>query len=213
MINKHGGKCEFLQKGSTTKNDCFIVNELGNDLFCITNEGKKVDKPSLISMFFSYYPPKNTCLPEHAPEFIKEIISKNGGNFFLYNDSKANRRHTEDFCNYDDPFSVALGVVFCCANENKTVSQLLSQTSQFVFAEKVITFNGNKAHAIDSLFENYYSRNENQLKKHSEKGYTSIIPQYKNAFRIFAEATSAEIAQELILLAESDIAALDNKSN
>ena len=56
------------------------------------------------------------------------------------------------------------------------------------------------------------SHSDNEKIK-SENGFSLIIPQYRNAFKIFAEATSAEFADELLTKAETDILNFSSKTD
>ena len=210
IIRKLGGKCETSKNTVENEKDLFFINRTGNEVYCITKEGIKIEKHSLFSIALSFYPQNTVYFPEYAPDSLKNLVSDSGFDYFVLTDSKKDRERAFGFYNYEDGISIALGVICSMAKEKKSVSELFSLVPTFAFAERTVLFNGDKGEAFEKLSESFSDQKSHTLQKQSENGKVLIIPQYRNAFRLFAEASSMETAEELLLSLEDNINALTN---
>lgn len=202
IVKKKGGLCHVSLEetnGSINDNqnnkDFFYIDESGTDAFCITKNGVKIDKIGLILISAVFNPQKNISLPEYAPKGLKDAIFAYGGGYFIYGDNKNGRVKANGFLNFDDGISVVLSVLRAISLTKLELDVLYSSVPHFAFEEKTVLFSGNKAKAFEKLTQ----------KEKSDKGETQIIPQYRNAFKIFAESVSSESATELLSKAESEV--------
>ncbi len=207
ILEKKGGILD-----SENGNYRFFINDSCEDVYCLTKEGKKIDKTRLFSIIISNEPPVNIPIPDFLPEEIKTLLSKSGGGFSLYGDTFEGRASDSEAYSYSDGISIALFSLHVCAKTKSSLSDLDSLIPPFSFFEKTVDFFGNKGKAAESLYKKY-QREKNQfiISRKEEKGMVSLVPQYEKAFRIFASALSQETAEELLALAEEEISSLDQK--
>lgn len=213
IIGKKGGRCEFFRgkEEIIEKKDCFFIDESGADVFCITKKGERISKIGLLSIASVYYPQNNVSLPEHVPNGIKNLIVSNGGSFSIYGDSKRGRKKSNAFYNFDDGISITLGVLCAEALSKLTIDQMYDTVPHLIFEERTVLISGNKGTVFEKLAASSEDDVAAGLQKKFEKGRAIIVPQYQNAFKIFAEAVSSEAAEELLAVIESDISAISDE--
>ncbi len=213
IIKKKNAKYEFTENAETRSKgkDYFFIDEKGTEIFCITKKDVKISKTGLISIAAKFYPQKNVSLPEYAPESLKALILSNGGSYHVFGDEIGGRVKADGFYNFEDGISIALAVLCASFKSGLSIDEMLEETPIMVFAERTVLFNGNKGNAFEKLSKAGKEFSELGIQRRTEKGKASIIPQYKNAFKIFAEAVSAEAAEELLEKALEDISELSEK--
>ncbi len=207
IIKKLGGECDFSSQSE--EKDFFSIDEKGTDVFCITKKGKKLSKLDILFIIPQYFPCENVSLPDYAPEGLKEAIQSNGGSFSVYGDEIAGRKKASGVYGYDDGISIALALMIASETSGLSIDEMSENVKSVSFEEKTVYFNGDKSIIFDRLYEKSHDRG-GRLRKIFDDGQVSIVPQYGNEFRIFAESTRAETASELILLAEKDVSDADN---
>lgn len=212
IIKKLKGNCIVANSPKDYEgiSDCFFINERGTDVYCITKSKVKIPKSALLSIAAVYCPNQNVTIPEHFKGRLSRLIEENNGSCNIFTDSKKGRKKANGFYNFDDGISISLAVLLACSRQNMSIDELIQTVPKIFFAEKTVLFQGNKGIMAEKLSTNSHSDNE---KIKSENGFSLIIPQYRNAFKIFAEATSAEFADELLTKAETDILNFSHESD
>jgi hypothetical protein len=207
IIKRLGGECDFSPPNE--EKDFFSIDEKGTDVFCITKKGKKLSKLDILFIIPKYFPCENVSLPDYVPEGLKESIQRNGGSFSIYSDEISGRKKASGIYSYDDGISIALALMSASETSGKTIDEMSENVKTVSFEEKTVYFNGDKSIIFDRLYETSHDR-RGRLRKIFDNGQVSIVPQYGNEFKIFAEAINAETASELILLAEKDVSDAEN---
>ncbi|MBE6649259.1 MAG: NDP-sugar synthase [Ruminococcaceae bacterium] len=207
ILTKKGGKlCE------ENADYHFFINDEGYDVYCITKEGKKLDKARLFSVIVKNQPPKNIPIPDFLPDKIKELISQSDGGFSLYGDTLPGRISDLEIYSYSDGISIAISALHASAKTHCSLSDLNSSIPNFAFSQKTIDFAGNKGEAAEILYKKHHGeKNRFHIRYETENGTVSFVPQYEKAFKIFVSALSEETAEELIASAEKDISTLWQK--
>ncbi len=185
--------------------DCFYIDESGRDVFCITKNGKRLSKFALFSIASVHFPQSNIPIPEHFQGSLCDLIESHGGSYNLFSDSISDRKKADGFYNLDDGISIVLAVLSACSSKSLSLDNLAESVSDITFAEKTVLFQGTKGSIFERLTKTTSEDLSHGIKRRSQKGVIAIVPQYKNAFKIFAEALSAEAADELLSEAEADI--------
>ncbi len=191
----------------------FFISDDGMDVSCHTKEGVHLDKMHLLAIAAIYFPTEDIFLPDHVPEGIKNLLICSGGTFKLYSDSLKGRNRSKSFFSYNDGISIALGAIAASALSGLSLDEISKKLPPFAFMEKTVPFQGNKGRAFEDILATSKRNTLSGATYTTEKGKISIVPQYKNAFKIFAESASSEVAEELILEAEENLKLLHfNKS-
>ena len=191
--------------------DAFYISDNGEDIYCITKTGQKLDKMHLLQICFNIIPEEKVLIPEFCPNALKNAITSSGGFFELYGDSKKGRQKDNGLYRFSDGISIAIASVCCCIKNNASISEISQELESFSFAEKSLSFFGNKGEAFEKLVSALCKNSKTGIFFTKEKGNVSIFPQYENEFKIFAEAVSSEAAEELILDAEKDFQNITKK--
>ncbi len=200
ILENSGIKCSFDEEG---KQNSFFISKNGDDVYFITEKGKKLDKMHLLQICFKNLPQKNAYLPDFCPNALKNAVVSSGSSFELYDDSESGRKKDGSIYRFSDGISIAIACVCCCIRKKSSLPELSEEENAFSFSEKSIPYSGNKGFAFEKLLSALCESSKNGISFSRENGIVSILPQYKNEFRIFAEAVSAEAAEELIFEAET----------
>ncbi len=192
----------------TDKNNCgFQISDNGIEVKYITQSGETIDKMRLFAIGASFFAQDNIPLPDFIPEGVKNaIITK--GSFILYSDSILGRGKDNGIISFYDGVSIVLSVVSACFLSKSSVYEINKTLPPFAFAEKTVLFNGNKGKAVEALLASSEENAPSGISFLNKDGKTLIVPDYGNSFRIFAEALSAEVANELILKAEENLSSV-----
>jgi hypothetical protein len=185
------------------KSSCgFKISDNGIDAEFITQNGETINKMRLFAIGASCFAQENIPLPDFVPAGIKNAI---GTKFILYSDSISGRIKDNGIISFHDGISIVLSVVSACFLSKVSVDEINKTLPPFAFAEKIVPFKGNKGKAVEALLSSSEENAPSGIIFSNKDGKTLIVPDYGNSFRIFAEALSAEIANELILKAEENI--------
>ncbi len=201
ILNKADLKISFETEQKT---DAFYISDSGEDIYCITKTGQKLDKMHLLQICFNIIPEEKVLIPEFCPKALKDAITSSGGSFELYGDSKNGRQKDTGLYRFSDGISIAIASVCCCIKKNVSLSEISNELESFAFAEKSLSYFGNKGEAFEKLVSTLCKNSKTGIFFSREKGNVSIFPQYENEFKIFAEAVSSEAAEELILDVENE---------
>lgn len=208
ILKKAEIKVSFEEK---QKMDAFYISDSGEDIYCITKTGQKLDKMHLLQICYNIIPQDNILIPELCPNALKNAITSSGGAFKPYGDSKKGREKDGGLYRFSDGISIAIASVCCCIKKNVSLSEISNELESFAFTEKSLSYFGNKGEAFEKLVSALCKNSKTGIFFTREKGSVSIFPQYENEFKIFAEAVSSEAAEELILDAEKDFKNITRK--
>lgn len=213
ILKKKGGSYEFSQREEEfiNKKDCFFIDEGGTEAFCITKKGVRISKTELLSIAAIYYPQNNVSLPEYSPTGLKDIIISNGGGYSTYNDEIKGRKKADGFYNFNDGISIVLGVLCASALSKLSIDQMFETIPKLFFEERTVYIEGNKGEIFERLSETSKDAEADELQKTFDTGRAVVVPQYQNAFKIFAEAVSFEAADELLSYMEENISCISRE--
>lgn len=186
--------------------DAFFVSKDGLYAEALLKDGSECSFWSLICIGATLG--GEVALPVRSPRFVEEAVLRGGGRPVFYGEAGGREREAAYRCFWScDGNALALRALYAALKLKKPLGVLASQTPKQTVESKTVRCNEEeKARTIGRLYEkgNAARGGEGVVLSYGT-GSVTVIPLSTGGFRLFAEAVSAEAAEELFIKTEKEI--------
>lgn len=200
---KLGAAAEY---GDDEAEDTFFVSEDGFYAEALLKDGTECSFWSLVCVGASLG--GEVALPVRAPEFVEQAVLRAGGKPVFFGEAGGREREAAYRCFWSyDGNALALWSLYAALTAQKPLSELASQIPKQTVESKTVRCNEEeKARTIGRLYEKgRAARGGEGVFLSYGTGSVTVIPLSSGGFRLFAEAVSAEAAEELFVKTEKAI--------
>ncbi|MDD4163756.1 MAG: sugar phosphate nucleotidyltransferase [Eubacteriales bacterium] len=199
-----GAEVSLVDDLKKADGDAFVFNS--ESLSALTSEYLDLDFWQLFMLAAQSGGRKDLYLPQSTPEFVENYLSSEGINLFFYNDSESEER-IRAFETHFYTDKILLALLVCRFLHENTI--MLDEARQFLpqyYLKSVVVDieDDDRADTIGTLAAECEDCSRG-VRLRDDKGSYSVFPRAEGGFRVFAEALSSELAEELCDIAEKKI--------
>ncbi|OGO88341.1 MAG: hypothetical protein A2Y15_00795 [Clostridiales bacterium GWF2_36_10] len=193
------------EEGEISGKDTFIFNDDGS-VCAQTADGNELSFWQLFALAVQSGDKKELYLPQYTPEIIEQYLNNLGFITHFYNDNDSEeRKNAFDTHFYNDSVLLSLLVCKYLHINGITLDEALQTLPQFFLRSIDIDIDEeDKADMIGILAEECDDCSRG-VRLRNDKGSIAVFPRANGSFRVYAEAVSAEFADDLCDFAEMKI--------
>lgn len=175
-------------------------------VYAVTDNGSELSFWQLFVLASQGFNKKELFLPQSTPEMVEKYLVELGFKIHFYNDNDSDeRKKAFETHFYNDSILLALMVCRYLHLNNFTLDEAVKNLPPFFLRSIDIDIDeDDKADMIGALAEECEDCSRG-VRLHSDKGSIAVFPRVNGGFRVLAEATSAEFADELCDFAKKKI--------
>lgn len=195
----------LTEDNKNLQTDIFFFGKDGG-ICAETKEGNAISFWQLFVLAAQSIYNKDLYLPLSTPKVVETYLNNLGFTTFFYNDSDSEERK-KAFATHFYSDSVLLALLVCrYLHLNKvTLEEAAAELPVFFIRSVDIDIDDDeKADTIGALADECEDCSRG-VRLHNEKGSVAVFPRAQGGFRVFAEAVSAEFADDLCSFAEKKI--------